>query len=65
LFDPFPLTSPAKLDDKFSATAGLVLDEATVKKIGDCAMAFEQEANVSQILSLAIAPGGRPHLLTP
>lgn len=63
--EPSNPMSRAQLDDKFSATAGLVLDEATVKKIGDCAMAFEQEANVSQILSLAIAPGGRPHLLTP
>ncbi len=61
--EPTNPISRSQLDDKFMTTAGLVLDESTVKKIGDRAMALEQEADVSRIVTLAIVPGGRPELL--
>lgn len=61
--EPSNPISRTQLDEKFAATAGLVLDASVVEKISTLAMALDQLGDVSQIIALATAPGGEPKLL--
>ena len=56
-----PMTGK-QLERKFTATAGLVLDQAHAAEISRRLMALDEEAHASEIPALMIAPNNQPSL---